>query len=514
MSSHRALFASVLLLGASASLVPSPRTGRTSRASPRLAATGSPAAAGLVGFEQFVRQNPRSDRFDVRGLDHLEFYCPDVQTASARFMFGLDMHAVGRFESDAHACSVVLQSGGVRLVFTAPAAQPPAASSAGARARAPVGFERAQALDFVRTHGTAVRAIGLEVADCALAFEACVANGGRPVRAPARVARAASGAEHAAGGGAVDFAEVEMYGNVVLRLLSAAPADEPPSAAATAAAASGVGGQAPSQALKLLPGYQPIEPGAADAGAGMVVPPLSRLDHVVGNVPDLSLAWRYLAQMTGFHPFAEFVSEDVGTVDSGLNSLVLASNCETVLFPINEPTYGTRRKSQIQTYLEQHGGPGVQHIALLTPDIFKTIRAMRARASKGGFGFMPKPSERYYRALPERLERLRGAAEDAAGTAAGARGGGGGGGAGGLTAAMLAEAEELGVLVDRDEQGVLLQIFTAPVSDRKTLFLELIQRVACDDGEGGLPRGGCGGFGKGNFAELFKSVEDFLGDDS
>jgi hypothetical protein len=107
------------------------------------------------------------------------------------------------------------------------------------------------------------------------------------------------------------------------------------------------------------------------------------------------------------------------------------------------------------------------------------------------------------------------AAAAAAGKGSGKkRGGGGGGGAGGLTAAMLAEAEELGVLVDRDEQGVLLQIFTAPVSDRKTLFLELIQRVACDDGEGGLPRGGCGGFGKGNFAELFKSVEDFLGDDS
>ncbi|KAJ1640493.1 Glyoxalase/Bleomycin resistance protein/Dihydroxybiphenyl dioxygenase [Pavlovales sp. CCMP2436] len=134
---------------------------------------------------------------------------------------------------------------------------------------------------------------------------------------------------------------------------------------------------------------------------------------------------------------------------------------------------------------------------------------MRGRVSRGGMGFMPRPSDAYYRALPARLA----ASADAARAAAG----GGGKDAAlrgmGVSAAQLAEAEELGILVDRDEQGVLLQIFTVPVCDRKTLFLEVIQRLGCDDGEGGIVKGGCGGFGKGNFKELFKQVEEYLGDD-
>lgn len=484
------LCAAVLIAHCSCSAVLRPvRGARTSRASARLAAGDAPAAAasappgapanGLVGFERFVRTNPRSDRFGVRGLDHVEFYCPDATTASARFMFGLDMRPIGRFESGAHAQSVVVESGAVRFVFTAPAALPPDAA-ASESARAPPGFEREEALAFVRAHGTAVRAIGLEVDDCAAAYAACLANGGRAVRAPRRAARADGGA------GEVEHAEVELYGDVVLRLLSA-PA----------------GGA--DDRLRLLGGYcaqpQPLRP------PGQIAP-LLRVDHVVGNVPLLGEVWPYVARMTGFHPFAEFVAEDVGTVDSGLNSLVLASNCETVLLPLNEPTHGTRRKSQIQTYLEQHGGPGVQHIALLSPDIFGTVRAMRQRAQSGGFEFMARPPPEYYAGLAERLERLAAEAE----TGGGQRGAGLPAGAG-LSGAQLAEAEELGILVDRDEQGVLLQIFTAPVSDRKTLFLEVIQRLGCG-GEDGEVRGGCGGFGKGNFATLFKTVEDFLGDEA
>ncbi|KAG8469064.1 hypothetical protein KFE25_007582 [Diacronema lutheri] len=448
-------------------------------------------SAELVGFERFVRTNPRSDRFGVRGLDHLEFYCPDATTASSRFMFGLDMAPIARFESDAHAHSVVLQSGAVRFVFTAPSAHEPDERTA-ARARAPPGFARADALRFVGAHGTAVRAIGLEVDNCARAYAACVAHGGRPARAPARMARTGNGM------GEVEYAEVELYGDVVLRLLSSAeraaerdmPHDD-----------DGMCDEA--HALRLLPGY--CATAAAPERAVGSIAPLLRVDHVVGNVPALRDVWPYIARMTGFHPFAEFVAEDVGTVDSGLNSIVLASNCETVLLPLNEPTYGTRRKSQIQTYLEQHGGPGVQHIALLTPDIFATVRAMRARAARGGFDFMARPPADYYGGLGARLERLATeAASGAGGVAAN----------GGLSAAQLAEAEELGVLVDRDEQGVLLQIFTAPVSDRKTLFLEVIQRVGCEAEDDGRVRGGCGGFGKGNFAVLFKTVEDFLGDEA
>ncbi|KAJ1640485.1 Glyoxalase/Bleomycin resistance protein/Dihydroxybiphenyl dioxygenase [Pavlovales sp. CCMP2436] len=461
------------------------------RAPARLAAS---KASELVGFERFVRTNPRSDRFAVRAIDHLEFYCPDASLAASRFMCSLDMSPAGRFESDAHACSVAVQSGSVRLVFTAPAGVAPEPAIA-QRTRAPAGFERQEARRLVSAHGTAVRAIGLSVDDCARAFDACVANGGRAVRPPTRMARAQDPER-----GEVEYAEVELYGNVVLRLLSA-PAD----------ATQADGPAAREDPLALLPGYS--SPGGLESGSPAEksgpIPPLVRIDHVVGNVPALKEVWPYIARLTGFHPFAEFVAKDVGTVDSGLNSIVLASNCETVLLPLNEPTYNTRRKSQIQTYLEQHGGPGVQHIALLSPDIFATVRAMRGRVSRGGMGFMPRPSDAYYRGLPARLAASANAARAAAGD-----GGKDGALRGmGVSAAQLAEAEELGILVDRDEQGVLLQIFTVPVSDRKTLFLEVIQRLGCDDGEGGIVKGGCGGFGKGNFKELFKQVEDYLGDD-
>ena len=95
--------------------------------------------------------------------------------------------------------------------------------------------------------------------------------------------------------------------------------------------------------------------------------------------------------------------QDVGTLDSGLNSTVLASNNEFVILPVNEPTFGTPRKSQIQTYLEQNEGPGLQHLALKTDDIFSTLRLMSARSAAGGFEFMPRASDKYYRNLPDKI---------------------------------------------------------------------------------------------------------------
>jgi 4-hydroxyphenylpyruvate dioxygenase len=166
--------------------------------------------------------------------------------------------------------------------------------------------------------------------------------------------------------------------------------------------------------------------------------------------------------------------------------MVLASNNEMVLLPLNEPTSGGARKSQIQTYLDQHGGPGVQHIAIKTADIFATVQAMRAAyASGGGFELMDRPREEYYRKLRGRL------GEDA------------------LSERQAEQCEQLGILADRDDQGVLLQLFTKPVGDRATLFLEVIQRVGCDEGGAVEQKGGCGGFGKGNFHELFRAIEEY-----
>jgi 4-hydroxyphenylpyruvate dioxygenase len=132
--------------------------------------------------------------------------------------------------------------------------------------------------------------------------------------------------------------------------------------------------------------------------------------------------------------------------------MVLANNSEMILLPINEPTFGTKRKSQIQTYLEQNEGAGLQHLALKTDDIVSTLREMRKRSDFGGFDFMPNLGPTYYKALPERIG-------DA------------------LPAEKYKECEELGILVDIDDQGVLLQIFTKPLGDRPTVFIEIIQRL-------------------------------------
>lgn len=156
---------------------------------------------------------------------------------------------------------------------------------------------------------------------------------------------------------------------------------------------------------------------------------------------DLAAAVSYVKTFTGFHEFAEFTAEDVGTSESGLNSVVLANNEETVLIPMNEPVYGTKRKSQIQTYLEHNEGAGVQHLALVSENIFRTLREMRQRSGVGGFEFMPSPPPTYYKNLKNRAGDV-------------------------LTDEQIKQCEELGILVDRDDQGTLLQIFTKPVGDR------------------------------------------------
>ena len=238
--------------------------------------------------------------------------------------------------------------------------------------------------------------------DAARAFDACVAHGGQPVLAPATLE-----AGDGSGGHAV-VSEVRAYGDVVLRFLSRHGGFEG----------------------AFLPGYRSVAP---PPGAEPLDYGLERLDHAVGNVWDLTKAVGYVGAMTGFHEFAEFTAEDVGTTDSGLNSIVLASDDERVLLPLNEPTYGTPCKSQIQTYLEQNLGPGLQHLALATGDIFATLRRMRAATAVGGFEFQDPPNRAYYEALPGRIGEV-------------------------LSPEQYRMVEELGLLVDRDDQGVLLQV--------------------------------------------------------
>ncbi|MGS2806932.1 4-hydroxyphenylpyruvate dioxygenase [Nocardia sp. MW-W600-9] len=190
------------------------------------------------------------------------------------------------------------------------------------------------------------------------------------------------------------------------------------------------------------------------------------IDHVVGNV-ELGMMDRWVdfyRSVMGFTNMAEFVGDDIATEYSALMSKVVANGNHRVKFPLNEPAVG-RKRSQIDEYLEFYRGPGVQHIALATGDILATVDALRAE----GVEFLPTP-DTYYED-PELRARI------------------------GHVRVPVDELQRRGILVDRDEDGYLLQIFTRPVADRPTVFFELIER------HGSL------GFGKGNFKALFQAIE-------
>jgi 4-hydroxyphenylpyruvate dioxygenase len=190
------------------------------------------------------------------------------------------------------------------------------------------------------------------------------------------------------------------------------------------------------------------------------------VDHVVGNVELGAMdQWvDFYHRVMGFTNMAEFIGDDIATDYSALMSKVVANGNHRVKFPLNEPALG-KKKSQIDEYLEFYGGPGAQHVALATNDILASVDAMVAE----GVEFLATPAS-YYED-PELRARI------------------------GTVRAPIDELQQRGVLVDRDEDGYLLQIFTKPIGDRPTVFFELIER------HGSL------GFGKGNFKALFEAIE-------
>jgi 4-hydroxyphenylpyruvate dioxygenase len=208
-----------------------------------------------------------------------------------------------------------------------------------------------------------------------------------------------------------------------------------------------------------MPGYQPIEHPMPTPETG-----IAAVDHIVGNVELGKMnEWvAYYRDILGFSQLVHFEDKDISTEYSALMSKVMQNGTGKIKFPINEPAEG-RRKSQIEEYLEYYGGPGVQHIALSTGNILASVDALR----EAGIPFLRVP-ETYYEELPSRIGTI---AED------------------------LRELAKRGILVDRDEEGYLLQIFSQPMQDRPTLFFEIIQRK------------GSRGFGKGNFKALFEAIE-------
>ena len=209
-----------------------------------------------------------------------------------------------------------------------------------------------------------------------------------------------------------------------------------------------------------MPGYVAMNDGYKTDDVGLLY-----VDHCVGNVELGKMdEWvKFYEDVMGFSLLLTFDDQDISTEYSALMSKVVSNGNGYIKFPINEPADGKKAKSQIDEYLEFYHGPGVQHIAVATHDIIATVSALKSR----GVQFLRVP-DTYYDDLLDRV---------------------------GVIDEDIAPLRELGILVDRDEEGYLLQLFTKPVEDRPTLFFEIIQRK------------GATSFGKGNFKALFESIE-------
>lgn len=208
-----------------------------------------------------------------------------------------------------------------------------------------------------------------------------------------------------------------------------------------------------------MPGFEAWNPEYQPVPAG-----LRYVDHMVGNVgwDEMNVWTKFYAEVMGFNQLVSFDDKDISTDYTALMSKVMSNGNGRIKFPINEPAEG-RKKSQVEEYLEYYDGPGIQHIAVATDDIVATVTQLKSR----GVEFLQVPTA-YYDNLLSRVGHID---------------------------EELAELRKLGILVDRDDEGYLLQIFTKPIMPRPTLFFEVIQRK------------GAISFGKGNFKALFEAIE-------
>ncbi len=346
----------------------------------------------------------------LRKIHHVEMWVGDAKQAAFfyRRSFGFEQLAYSGLETGSRdVCAYVLGQGQARLVLKS-ALNP--------------GTEIGE---HVAKHGDGVKDIAFHVDDADATFTQVIANGAEVAAQPHDLHD-----EH----GTVRRASVKTYGETVHSFVSTKDYDG-----------------------TFLPGY--IDSPIPADGAGLL-----RFDHIVGNVElgEMETWADWYSNVLGFKRFIQFTEDQISTEYSALMSIVMSDGSYAIKFPINEPAEG-RNKSQIEEYLDHYGGPGVQHLALLTRDIVKTVGHLRA----AGVEFLDVP-DAYYEDLPDRVGHIDEAIE---------------------------ALRPLSILVDRDDEGYLLQVFTKPIVTRPTLFFEIIQRK------------GSRGFGEGNFKALFESLE-------
>lgn len=362
--------------------------------------------------DTFEKTTTEVDFLPLNGTDHLELYVGNAKQSAYYYQtaWGYTLVAYAGPETGVRdRASYVLQQDKIRLVLTTSL------------------VPDSEISDHHKKHGDGVKFLSLWVDDARASFNETVKRGAKPFMEPTRFEDEF---------GYVVISAIHTYGDTVHKFIER----------------SNYTGQ-------FLPGYKSIVSPMKAVSVG-----LKYVDHCVGNVELGKMNdWvNFYENVMGFKLLLTFDDKDISTEYSALMSKVVSNGNGYVKFPINEPAEG-KKKSQIEEYLDFYGCAGVQHIALETHDILKTVGELRRR----GIEFLYVP-ETYY---DDVLERVGNIDED------------------------MESLKKMNILVDRDESGYLLQIFTKPVEDRPTLFFEIIQRK------------GAKSFGKGNFKALFESIE-------
>lgn len=354
----------------------------------------------------------QTDFLPINGTDYIELYVGNAKQSAQYYKtaFGFNNVAYAGPETGVRdRVSYVLQQGKIRLMLTT-----------ALKSDSPIA-------EHVRKHGDGVKILALWVDDATLSFEETTRRGGKPYMEPTTLED-----EH----GKVVLSGIYTYGETVHLFV-----------------------ERKDYTGAFMPGYRAHTSDFQPASTGLLY-----VDHCVGNVGwnRMNETVKWYEEVMGFTNILSFDDKQINTEYSALMSKVMSNGNGYVKFPINEPAEG-KKKSQIEEYLEFYEGEGVQHIAVATKDIIKTVRELKAR----GVEFLDTPDS-YYDMLLDRVGKID---ED------------------------IAPLKELKILVDRDEEGYLLQIFTKPLQDRPTLFFEIIQRK------------GAQSFGAGNFKALFESIE-------
>lgn len=357
------------------------------------------------------------DFLPILGTDYVEFYVGNAKQAAYFYQtaFGFQTLAYAGLETGVKdRTSYVLVQDKIRFVITSPL-----------NSNSPIA-------EHVKKHGDGVKVMALWVEDARQSYEETMKRGAKSFMEPT-VEKDEFGETVRAG--------IYTYGETVHMFV-----------------------ERKNYKGAFLPGYKKYESDYKPTPTG-----LKYVDHAVGNVGwnQMNVWVKWYEDVMGFVNFLSFDDTQISTEYSALMSKVMANGNGRIKFPLNEPAEG-KKKSQIEEYLDFYEGEGVQHLALQTDDIIKTVSELKAR----GVEFLSAPSKTYYDMCPDRLKRFHHTLKE-----------------------DIEKLMKLGILIDADEDGYLLQIFTKPLQGRPTVFFEIIQRM------------GARGFGAGNFKALFESIE-------